>query len=91
MQERSHLTFFEIFTSALDSFHSLLTSLLVRNEQICNRSILTKTDQLQTNLSSAESVLSLLQTLSLNTLRVVMPADEKQTTTDQQIICSVCR
>ena len=60
-------------------------------QQICNRSILTKTDQLQTNLSSAESVLSLLQTLSLNTLRVVMPADEKQTTTDLQIICSVCR
>ena len=60
-------------------------------QQICNRSILTKTDQLQTNLSSAESVLSLLQTLSLNILRVVMPADEKQTTTDLQIICSVCR
>ena len=60
-------------------------------QQICNRSILAKTYQLQTNLLSAESVLSLLQTLSLNTLRVVMPADEKQTTTDLQIICSVCR
>ena len=41
----------------------------VRNEQICNRSVLTKTDQLQITLSSAESVFSLLQTLSLNTLR----------------------
>ena len=60
-------------------------------QQICNRSILAKIYQLQTNLLSAESVLSLLQTLSLNTLRVVMPADEKQTTTDLQIICSVCR
>ena len=48
-------------------------------QQICNRSVLTKTDQLQTNLSSAESVLSLLQTLSLNTLRVVKTPDEKQT------------
>ena len=38
-------------------------------QQICNRSVLTKTDQLQTNLPSAESVSSLLQTLSLNTLR----------------------
>ena len=28
-------------------------------QQICNRSVLTKTDQLQTNLSSAESVFSL--------------------------------
>ena len=60
-------------------------------QQICNRSILAKIYQLQTNLLSAEAVLSLLQTLSLNTLRVVMPADEKQTTTDLQIICSVSR
>ena len=51
----------------------------VRNKQICNRSVLTKTDQLQTNLSSAESVFSMLQTLSLNTLRYVKTADEKQT------------
>ena len=48
-------------------------------QQICNRSVLTKTDQLQTTLSSAESVVSLLQTLSLNTLRDVRPADAKQT------------
>ena len=47
--------------------------------QICNRSVLTKTDQLQTTLSSAESVFSLLQTLSLNTLRDVNTADAKQT------------
>ena len=40
-------------------------------QQLRNRSVLTKTDQLQTTLSSAESVLSLLQTLSLNTLRDV--------------------
>ena len=51
----------------------------VRNEQICNRSVLTKTDQLQTTLSSAESVFCLLQTLSLNTLRDVNTADAKQT------------
>ena len=30
-------------------------------QQICNRSVLTKTYQLQTTLSSAESVFSLLQ------------------------------
>ena len=48
-------------------------------QQICNRSVLTKTDQLQTNLSSAESVFSLLQTLRLNTLRDFKTADEKQT------------
>ena len=48
-------------------------------QQICNRSVLTKTDHLQTNLSSAESVFSLLQTLILNTLRDVKTADEKQT------------
>ena len=48
-------------------------------QQICNRSVLTKTDQLQTTLSSAESVFSLLQTLSLNTLRDVKTADAKQT------------
>ena len=47
--------------------------------QICKRSVLTKTDQLQTTLSSAESVFSLLQTLSLNTLRDVNTADAKQT------------
>ena len=51
----------------------------VRNEQICSRSVLTKTDQLQTTLSSAESVFSLLQTLSLNTLRDVNTADARQT------------
>jgi len=48
-------------------------------QQICNRSVLTKTDQLQTTLSSAESVFSLLQTLGLNTLRDVNTADAKQT------------
>ena len=48
-------------------------------QQICSRSVLTKTDHLQTNLSSAESVFSLLQTLSLNTVRDVKTADEKQT------------
>ena len=48
-------------------------------QQICNRSVLIKTDQLQTILSSAESVFSLLQTLSLNTLRDVNTADAKQT------------
>ena len=48
-------------------------------QQLCNRSLLTKTDQLQTTLSSAESVFSLLQTLSLNTLRDVKTADAKQT------------
>ena len=48
-------------------------------QQICNRSVLTKTDQLQTTLSSAESVFSLLQTLSLNTLRDVNTADAEQT------------
>ena len=48
-------------------------------QQICNRSVSTKTDQLQTSLSSAESVFSLLQTLSLNTLRDVNTADAKQT------------
>ena len=57
-------------------------------EQICNRSILAKTYQLQTNLLSAESVLSLLQTLSLNTLRVVMPADYLQRL---QMICNMLR
>ena len=44
-----------------------------------SRSVLTKTVQLQTTLSSAESVFSLLQTLSLNTLRDVKTADAKQT------------
>ena len=48
-------------------------------QQLRNRSVLTKTDQLQTTLSSAESVLSLLRTLSLNTLRDVKTADAKQT------------
>ena len=48
-------------------------------QQICNRSVLAKTDYLQTNLSSAESVFSLLQTVSLNTLRNSETADEKQT------------
>ena len=67
-------------------------------QQICNRSVLTKTDQLQTNLSSAESVLSLLQTLSLNTLRVVKTPDEKQTNNRSaeylqrlQIICNMLK
>ena len=60
-------------------------------QQICNRSVLTKTDQLQTNLSSAESVFSLLQTLSLKTLRDFQTADENRLTTDLQIICSICR
>ena len=63
----------------------------VRNEQICNRSVLTKTDQLQTNLSSAESVFSLLQTVSLNTLQDFKTADENRLTTDLQMICSICR
>ena len=36
-------------------------------------------DQMQTTLSSAESVFSLLQTLSLNTLRDVNTVDAKQT------------
>ena len=48
-------------------------------QQICNRSVLTKTDQLQSTLSSVESVFSLLQTLSLNTLCNVNTADAKQT------------
>ena len=48
-------------------------------QQICNSSVWTKTDQLQTTLSSAESVFSLLQTLSLNTLRDVNTADAKHT------------
>ena len=48
-------------------------------QKICNRSVLTKTDQLQITLSSAESVFSLLQTLSLNTLCDVKTADAKQT------------
>ena len=48
-------------------------------QQICNRSVLAKTDYLHTNLSSAESVFSLLQTVSLNTLRNSETADEKQT------------
>ena len=48
-------------------------------QQICIRSVLTETDQLQTTFSSAESVFSLLQTLSLNTLRDVNTADAKQT------------
>ena len=48
-------------------------------QQICNRSVLTKTDQLQTTLASVESLFSLLQTLSLNTLRDVNTADAKQT------------
>ena len=60
-------------------------------QQICNRSVLTKTDQLQTNLSSAESVFSLLQTLSLKTLPDFKTADENRRTTDLQNICSVCR
>ena len=60
-------------------------------QQICNRSVLTKTDQLQTNLSSAESVFSLLQTLSLNTLREFRLQTKNRLTTDLQIICSVCR
>ena len=48
-------------------------------QQLCNRSDLTKTNQLQTTLSSAESVFSLLQTLSLNTIRAGKTADAKQT------------
>ena len=67
-------------------------------QQICNRSVLTKTDQLQTTLSSAESVFSLLQTLSLNTLRDVNTADAKQTnnrSTDYlqrlQMICNTLK
>ena len=60
-------------------------------QQICNRSVLTKTDQLQTNLSSAESVFSLLQTVSLITLGDSETADENRLKTDLQIICSVCR
>ena len=48
-------------------------------QQTCNRSVLTKKDQLQTTLSSAESVFSLMQTLSLNTLHDVKTADAKQT------------
>ena len=50
----------------------------VRNEQICS-SFLTKTDQLQTTLSSPESVFSLLETLSLNTLHDVKTTEETQT------------
>ena len=67
-------------------------------QQICNRSVLTKTDQLQTNLSSAESVFSLLQTLSLNTLREFKVADVKQTNNRSavylqrlQIICNTVK
>ena len=66
--------------------------------QICKRSVLKKTDQLQTTLSSAESVFSLLQTLSLNTLRDVNTADAKQTnnrSTDYlqrlQMICNTLK
>ena len=67
-------------------------------QQICNRSVLAKTDYLQTNLSSAESVFSLLQTVSLNTLRNSETADEKQTNNRSadylqrlQIICNTVK
>ena len=60
--------------------HSTTSTFIpVRNEQICKRSVLTKTDQLQTTLSSADSCFSLLETLSLNTRRDVKTANEKQT------------
>ena len=65
----------------MNNRHSILCTRTKRADlqQICNRSVLTKTDQLQTTLSSAESVFSLLQTLSLNTLRDINTADAKQT------------
>ena len=65
------LSFYHEFNSYLyySDYHELCIP--VQNEQICKRSALMKTDELQTTLSSAESVFSLLQTLSLNTLRDV--------------------
>ena len=76
-------------TSCLEGFHSVLNHFAPKMiasrtkradlQQICIRSVLTETDQLQTTLSSAESVFSLLQTLSLNTLRDVNTADAKPT------------
>ena len=64
-------------------------------QQICNRYVLTKTDQLQTILLSAESVFNLLQTLNLNTLRDVKTADAKQTKNRSadclQMICNTLK
>ena len=47
-------------------------------QQICNTSALAKTDHLQTNLSSAESVFSLLQTIRPDRLQRFKTADGKQ-------------
>lgn len=47
-------------------------------QQICNRSVLAKTDHLQTNLSSAESVFSLQQTIRPDRLQRFKTADGKQ-------------
>ena len=108
--ETNNYTFFSCFSFAyiliLPTQHLITTTLHVGTSrtkradlrQICNRSVLTKTDQLQTTLLSAESVFSLLQTLSLNTLRDGNIADAKQTnnrSTDYlqrlQMICNTLK
>ena len=47
-------------------------------QQICNRSVLAKTDQLQTNLSSAKSVFSLCRRSDLTVCNDLKTADGKQ-------------
>ena len=47
-------------------------------QQICNRPVLAKTDHLQTNLSSAESVFCLQQTIQPDRLQRFTTADGKQ-------------
>lgn len=61
-------------------------------QQICNRSVLAKTDHLQTNLSSAESVFSLLQTIRPDRQQRFETADGKQimnrSAADLLLICN---
>ena len=67
-------------------------------QQICNRSVLAKTDQLQTNLSSAKSVFSLCRRCDLTVWNDLKTADGKQIMSRSaanllslQVICSASK
>ena len=62
----------------------------VRNQQICNRSVLPKTDQQQTNLASAESVFSLCRRSAKIVWNDFPLQTMNRSKTDLQIICKVC-
>ena len=59
----------------------------VRNQQICSRSVLAKTDDLQTNFSSAASAISLCRCNVLIVCNVLMLQTRNRSKTDLHIVC----